>query len=131
MEYLPYLLLIIVLLVAGMQLGVLVAAKRRSGQPAPDFSVLLDEGLKNEKRFLLYFFSLQCGPCRGITPIVDELASRHANVLKVDVTLHMALARDFRILGTPSFVVVQDGVVESMQVGGTTPARLEKLLMGE
>lgn len=130
MEYLPYLLLVIVVLVAGMRLSVLVAATRRSGQSAPDFSILLDERNKGEKRFLLYFYSQQCGPCRSITPMVDELAQRHANVLKVDVTRHLEVARDFRIMGTPSFIVVQDGVVEMMRVGGTTPARLEKWLTG-
>ena len=128
MEYLAYGLLLVVGLIVFMQLRVLLAARKRQGQPAPDFSALLSAQQQGAGRLLLYFYTEHCGPCKSMAPHIDALAAQTGKVVKVDVAQHIDLARAFGVLGTPTVVVVQGGLIETMQVGGMTPAKLERLL---
>jgi thioredoxin 1 len=98
-------------------------ARRIEGQPAPDTSAI-DDGCDSANR-VYYLYSQHCGPCRSVTPRIDELRKRHPNLIKLDVRAHPDLARGFNAMATPSFVHVRDGRVIEVKLG---PARNEWLL---
>jgi len=77
---------------------------------------------------LLYFYSEHCGPCRGMSPLIDELATHHPNVRKIDVGADPRLAQALSIRATPTTVLVLNNVVSEVVLGAKSKRQLEKLL---
>ncbi|MBQ8387685.1 MAG: thioredoxin [Clostridia bacterium] len=81
------------------------------------------ESLKNESRTVLIdFYADWCGPCRMVSPIVDEIAAERSDLLvcKVNVDNEPELAAQFGVFSIPTLAVMKDGrVVE--QVSGARP----------
>ncbi len=76
---------------------------------------------------LVWFHSPGCGPCKAMEPFVRELA-RERPVAIVDVTVDPDAAARLSVMGTPTTVVLRDGVVERVQLGVVPKAALEVLL---
>ena len=78
-----------------------------------------NEVLKSEKTVLLDFYASWCGPCRMVSPIVDEIAEEHPEYLigKVNVDDEPELARAFGVMSIPMLAVIRDGVVSDKVVG--------------
>ncbi len=108
------------------QWRVLRQAKRCEGMPAPDTSAV-DNGVDVGKR-VYFFHAAHCGPCKAITPLVDQLQQEFPNLIKVDVVENMELAQTFGIAATPSFIAVCDGVVSEVKLGGVSASWLREKL---
>jgi len=128
MEFLPYFLAAIFVLLTGMQFRVLLKARRQKGRAAPDYQRVLRDDLKDASRLLFFFHSEQCPPCRTMVPAIERLAARSPNVVWVDVGHHRELAREFGVAATPSCALVERGTIVKMLVGAVSYKRLEKLL---
>ena len=66
------------------------------------------------------FWANWCGPCRKLSPIIDQLAEQFAGritVGKVDVDRESELASRFRIMSVPSLLFFQDGKLVETSVG--------------
>ena len=66
------------------------------------------------------FWANWCGPCRMLSPIIDQLAEQFAGritVGKVDVDRESELASRFRIMSVPSLLFFQDGKLVETSVG--------------
>lgn len=105
-----------------------IRAKRSQGKPAPDTSVIPGDGDRSRGRWLYYFHASHCGHCRTMTPIVRQLAETHGNLLEISVDQHLPLARAFGISATPSLVVVQDGIISQIKLGGRNERQILDLL---
>lgn len=68
---------------------------------------------------LLDFWAAWCGPCRMVSPIVEEIANENDGfkVGKINVDEQPELAQQFRIMSIPTLVVMQDGRVVNKAVG--------------
>jgi thioredoxin 1 len=111
-----------------MQFLTFYRARRSIGTAAPDTKDL-DGAAPGERRRLYYFHAAHCGPCRAMTALVDRLRPAHANLIKVDIADRPELARGFGIAGTPSFVLVEDGVIRQVKLGAQSERQLLKLLL--
>jgi thioredoxin 1 len=78
---------------------------------------------------LYYFYSASCGPCRSMTPIIDELADRHGNVTKVDIQQDPETTSKYAVRATPTLVLIKDQVVKDVVLGAKTRKQLEALLL--
>lgn len=83
-----------------------------------------------EKQVLLDFWATWCGPCRMVSPIVDEIAEARSDILvgKVNVDEEMELAMQFGVSSIPTLVVLKDGQVKARAVGYRPRAEIEALL---
>jgi thioredoxin 2 len=69
-----------------------------------------------------------CGPCRLVSPILDELAHEYAGrlkVIKVNVDDNQGLARRFDAMSIPTMVVLRDGSVVNRIVGAAPKPQIE------
>ncbi len=86
--------------------------------------------LESERPVLIDFYADWCGPCRMVSPIVDELASEHPEYLvaKVNVDEEDALAAQFGVTSIPTLVVMKGGRVVSQSAGYRPKAQILSLL---
>ena len=73
----------------------------------------------NEKTVLLDFYADWCGPCRMVSPLVDEIAEEHPEYLvgKINVDKEGELAAAFGVSSIPTLVVMRDGKIVSQSAG--------------
>jgi thioredoxin 1 len=85
------------------------------------------EVLSNAKPVLVDFWAEWCGPCRMVSPIVDELGNEYADkldVVKVNVDEEPDLAQQYGITGIPALLVFKGGEVAKTMVGAKPKAIL-------
>lgn len=78
-----------------------------------------DEVMNSDKTVLIDFWASWCGPCRMVSPIIDEIAQEHPEikVCKVNVDDEGELATDFQVMSIPSLFVIKDGKTVNQSVG--------------
>lgn len=74
---------------------------------------------QSEKTVLLDFYADWCGPCRMVSPLVDEIAEEHAEYLvgKINVDEEGELAAAFGVTSIPTLVVMKDGKIVNQSAG--------------
>lgn len=79
-----------------------------------------EEVSKSKIPVLLDFWASWCGPCKMVSPIVDEVAEElegKAKVGKINVDEEQELASAFNVMSIPTLVVIYNGKLESTLVG--------------
>ena len=89
-----------------------------------------DEVMNSEKTVLLDFWASWCGPCRMVSPVVDEIAGERPDikVCKVNVDTERELASVFKVMSIPTLVVMKEGKVVNRAMGARPKEEILELL---
>ncbi|MCC8097668.1 MAG: thioredoxin [Eubacterium sp.] len=88
------------------------------------------EVMTSDKPVLLDFWASWCGPCRMVSPIVDEIAEERTDIKvgKVNVDEQPELASQFRVMSIPTLVVIKNGKVTNKAIGAMPKNEIIELL---
>ena len=88
------------------------------------------EVLASEKPVLLDFWASWCGPCRMLSPVVEELAEERTDIKvgKVNVDEQPELSGQFGIMSIPTLLVFRDGKKVDESVGVVPKSAIETML---
>ncbi|TDQ01839.1 MULTISPECIES: thioredoxin [unclassified Leifsonia] len=84
--------------------------------------------LNSEKTILVDFWAEWCGPCRAVGPILDQIASEHADkieIVKLNVDENPETAAKYQITSIPAMKVYQGGEVVKTVIGAKPKPALE------
>ncbi len=86
----------------------------------------------SEKTVLLDFYADWCGPCRMVSPLVDEIAEENPQYLvgKINVDDEAELAQTFGVASIPTLIVMKDGKVVNQSAGARPKAQILAMLEG-
>ena len=75
--------------------------------------------LKSEKPVLIDFYATWCGPCKILSPIVEEAAKENENVkfVKIDIDKTDDIALQYQVMSIPTLVLIQNGEEKDRIVG--------------
>ena len=91
-----------------------------------------DQIKTSEKPVLLDFYADWCGPCRMVSPLVDQIAEENTQYLvgKINVDDNPELAQAFGVFSIPTLVVMKDGKIVNQSAGAKPKHQILAMLEG-
>ncbi len=79
------------------------------------------EILNSGKTALIDFYAVWCGPCKMMSPVVDQIAEENPDIVvgKIDVDENEELAEKYEVMSIPTILVIKDGKVAETFIGVT------------
>lgn len=93
-----------------------------------------NELINGEKPTLVDFYAEWCGPCLAMMPAYEALMEElkdEVNVIKMDVDKHLDVALKYKVMGVPTFILFQKGMVKWKEAGILSNEQLKKRLVSD
>ncbi|GAB4492410.1 MAG: thioredoxin [Saprospiraceae bacterium] len=87
--------------------------------------------ISSETPTVIDFFATWCGPCRMVTPILEDLKSdmgESVRVYKIDVDQNPHLAAQYNVRSVPTLMIFKDGKLKWRQAGVQSKATLKSVI---
>ena len=90
-----------------------------------------NEVLKSDKKVLIDFYADWCGPCKMMSPIIDEIAEEMKETIKVgkvNVDENQDLAMEYGVMSIPTVIILKNGEVQKTFIGVTDKEKIIEFL---
>lgn len=90
-----------------------------------------EEVLKSDKLVIVDFWAPWCGPCRGLSPVLDQIQAANTGkitILKLNIGENPDLAMRYQITSVPVMKVFKNGEVEATIIGAKPKSAIEHVL---
>ena len=89
------------------------------------------EVLNSANPVFVDFWAEWCGPCRAVSPVVEELSSEYGDKIdfvKVNVDENGSLAQKYNVFSIPTLAIFKDGQVVSQKIGAATKESFKTMI---
>lgn len=93
-----------------------------------------NEVLQSDKPVVVDFWAEWCGPCKQLSPVVDEIAEDlkdSVKVVKVNIDEAPEAPTKYGVRGVPTLMIFKDGQVVDTRVGGMPKSQLQEWIEGQ
>ena len=112
--------------IAYMQL----VSKAIEGKSSDALEKVIPELIAISSKAIVYCYSPTCGPCRNMTPIIDQLNQEGSPIFKIDISAHSDVAKDIGVQGVPTLLVIDHGKIIEVTLGAQNRQKIESMLGG-
>lgn len=88
------------------------------------------EVINSDKPVLLDFWASWCGPCKMVSPIIDEIAEEASDIKvgKINVDEEPDLAKSYKVMSIPTLLVIKEGKVSNTSIGAKSKKDILNML---
>lgn len=88
------------------------------------------EVLQSDKTVLVDFYADWCGPCKMMSPVIDEIAEERPDIKvgKLNVDEEMEIAQKYGVMSIPTFIVFKNGEIAAKDMGAKPKAAVLEML---
>jgi thioredoxin 1 len=93
-----------------------------------------ETAMDTDKLVVVDFWAEWCGPCKMITPIIEELAAEYTDgvlIGKMDVDSNPETSYTFKVRNIPTILFIKNGEIVDKQVGLSTKVKLEEKIKAQ
>ena len=90
-----------------------------------------EEVILSDKLVLVDLYAPWCGPCRALAPVLEEIAEKYQDkvkVVKVNVDEEDSIAQRFGVMSIPTVIFFRDGKAVASFVGLKSPSEIESIV---
>ncbi|MFT4058157.1 MAG: thioredoxin [Legionella sp.] len=90
-----------------------------------------EEVINSNKPVLVDFWAEWCGPCRALTPILEEMATSHGEEItfaKINIDENPQVPAKFGVMSIPTLILFKNGQVEAVKIGLLTKSQLSAFI---
>ncbi len=128
MSAIVYVIVGIVGLIVLLQLSAKLKARARRGKPAPGVNGQLGKSIRKGDKLIAYFYSPTCRACRTQEQYLAAIQEKFKNIIRINAAKDRDTASAFGIMGTPTTIIIDHGIIQDYFVGITTTNKiLQKL----
>lgn len=88
----------------------------------------LEEILPQEGIAIVDFFATWCGPCRMLSPVLEEIAKENIEVIKVDIDKFQELTRSYAIMSVPTIQIYENKILKKQITGYLSKEELMEIV---
>jgi len=89
-----------------------------------------EEVMNSDKPVLIDFWAAWCGPCRMLSPVIEELSNEitAVKIAKINVDEQPELAQKYRVMTIPTLLYIKNGQVSATSIGVITKTEVLKMI---